>query len=268
MAAGQETRAGHGIGPGQRIETWQGIEAGIACLDRVPPEVGMTPVPRVPSAAGMTPIPRVPSAAGMTPIPRVAGLAGVALGRSVPWPARVLASRAILSAVDHILTVAARSARVTRLVGPGWRHGSGWGHDPGSGRSGIACIGAAVIAGAGLVFRAAGIAAVARPVAGRIGVGHILLVPNVPRALRLQRVPVRRTLTCAGGACRVAGLAPARIGSVALPVKVREAGMLGPVACRAGARLLRRVRAPGVELTLAVGVSGAGVFRVHEVRAA
>src|SRR5579875_3267265 len=129
MAAGQETRAGHGIGPGQRIETWQGIEAGIACLDRVPPEVGMTPVPRVPSAAGMTPIPRVPSAAGMTPIPRVAGLAGVALGRSVPWPARVLASRAILSAVDHILTVAARSARVTRLVGPGWRHGSGWGHD-------------------------------------------------------------------------------------------------------------------------------------------
>src|SRR5579875_403750 len=240
MAAGQETRAGHGIGPGQRIETWQGIEAGIACLDRVPPEVGMTPVPRVPSAAGLT------------PIPRVAVLAGVALGRAVPWPARVLASRAILSAVDHILTVAARSARVTRLVGPGWRHGSGWGHDP----------------GAGLVFRAAGIAAVARPVAGRIGVGHILLVPNVPRALRLQRVPVRRTLTCAGGACRVAGLAPARIGSVALPVKVREAGMLGPVACRAGARLLRRVRAPGVELTLAVGVSGAGVFRVHEVRAA
>src|SRR5579875_2751937 len=143
MAAGQETRAGHGIGPGQRIETWQGIEAGIACLDRVP------------------------SGAGMTPVPRVAGLAGVALGRSVPWPARVLASRAILSAVDHILTVAARSARVTRLVGPGWGHG------PGSGRSGIACIGAAVIAGAGLVFRAAGIAAVARPVAGRIGVGHI-----------------------------------------------------------------------------------------------
>src|SRR5579875_2253759 len=173
MAAGQETRAGHGIGPGQRIETWQGIEAGIACLDRVP------------RAAGMTPVPPVPSGAGMTPIPRVAGLAGVALGRSVPWPARVLASRAILSAVDHILTVAARSARVTRLVGPGWRHGSGWGHDPGSGRSGIACIGAAVIAGAGLVFRAAGIAAVARPVAGRIGVGHILLVPNVPRALRL-----------------------------------------------------------------------------------
>src|SRR5579875_661173 len=112
MAAGQETRAGHGIGPGQRIETWQGIDAGIACLDRVPPEVGMTPVTRVPSAAGMTPIPRVPSAAGITPILRapiglgmtpisvVAGLAGVALSRSVPLPARVLASRAILTAVD------------------------------------------------------------------------------------------------------------------------------------------------------------------------